>query len=442
MQRNQHNRREFLRTTATGAASAGMAAYFFTTPSGAEESKNDRLVAGAIGVGGMGRGDASSIARFADVVAVCDVDRKHAEQAAGHDRIGKGKADIYEDYRELLDRKDIDLVTISTPDHWHTKICIDAMRAGKHIYCQKPLTLTIEEGKQIRKVLDETGVVFQVGTQQRSTDRFAEAVALCREGRIGKVQRVICGIGGAPSGGPFKKEQPPAHLNWERWLGQAPLVDYIRERCHANFRWWYEYSGGKMTDWGAHHVDIAHWAADLTDTGPVLVEGLSWNHPVPFEDGYPTVDDSYNTATDFNVRCVFQNGVEIHIRHDGRNGCLIEGDQGRIFVSRGPLEGKAVEELKENPLPEDAVDKLFAGPQRHGDHYRNFIACVKSGTQPVSDVYSHHRAMTTCHLANIAIRLGRKIEWDPEAERIAGDDEAAQFERREQRQGYEIDVKV
>jgi predicted dehydrogenase len=442
MVRVEHNRREFLKTTATGAAAAGMTAYFFTSSSQAQESKNGRLVAGAIGLGGMGRGDAGSIARFADIVAVCDVDRRHAEHAAAHERIGKGKADVYEDYRELLARDDIDLVTISTPDHWHTKICIDAMRAGKHIYCQKPLTLTIEEGKQIRKVLDETGVIFQVGTQQRSTDRFADAVALCREGRLGKIQRITCSIGSEPPGGPFRKSKPPEHLNWERWLGQAPLVDYIRERCHFTFRWWYEYSGGKMTDWGAHHVDIAHWAADLTDTGPVSVEGRSWEHPVPFSQGYPTVDDSYNTATQFDVRCVFANGVEIIIRHDGRNGCLIEGDEGRIFVSRGPLEGKPVEELEHNPLPEGAIEKLFAGPQRKGDHYRNFIECVKSGTTPVSDVHSHHRAITTCHLANIAIRLGRKIQWDPEAERIVGDDEAASFERREQREGYEIDVEV
>jgi predicted dehydrogenase len=440
--RRGHNRREFIRSTATGAAAAGMAAYFFTSPSRAQESKNDRLVAGSIGLGGMGHGDARSIARFADIVAVCDVDRTHAEHAAADEHIGKGKAEIYEDYRGLLDRQDINLVTISTPDHWHTKIAIDAMRAGKHIYCQKPLTLTIEEGKQIRKVLDETGVVFQVGTQQRSTDGFAKAVALCRAGRLGKLQTITCSIGGAPAGGPFQKKSPPEHLNWERWLGQTPLVDYIPERCHGNFRWWYEYSGGKMTDWGAHHVDIAHWAADLADTGPISVEGLSATHPVPFEHGYPIVDDSYNTATAFAVRCVFANGVEFIIRDDGRNGVLIEGDQGRIFVSRGPLEGKPVEDLRDNPLPEDAVDKLFAGPQRHGDHYRNFIECVKSGTTPVSDVPSHHRAITTCHLANIAIRLGRKIEWDPAAERIVGDDEAAAFERREQRAGYAIDVQV
>ena len=437
------NRREFLRHTATGAASAGMAAYFFTSRSpAAVESPSDRLRAGSIGLGGMGRGDSSNIARFADIVAVCDVDRKHAESAAADQRIGKGKADIYEDYRELLDRQDLDLVTISTPDHWHSKIAIDAMRAGKHIYCQKPLTLTIEEGQQIRKVLQETGVTFQVGTQQRSHGPFAKAVAMCRDGRIGNVQKVSVRIGGAPRGGPFAKQAPPAHLNWDRWLGQTPLVDYIPQRCHGNFRWWYEYSGGKMTDWGAHHVDIAHWAAALTDTGPVSVEGLTYTHPVPYRDGYPTVDDSYNTATEFLVRCVFKNGVEFEIRHDEDNGCLITGDEGRIFVNRGKLTGGPVKRLEDDPLPEDAIDRLYAGSQQHGNHYRNFIECVKSGTQPISDVYSHHRALTTCHLANIAIRLGRRIEWDPVAEKIVGDEEAASFQRREQRAGYEIDVKV
>ena len=168
--------------------------------------------------------------------------------------MAKGEATGYQDYRKILDRKDIDFVTIGTTDHWHTRIAIQAMQAGKDVYCEKPLTLTIEEGKQICKVAKETGRVFQVGTQQRSemSQRFLTAIGIIREGRIGAIKKVTCNIGSSPTGGPFKKSDPPANLDWNNWLGQAPKVDYIKERAHYLFRWWYEYSGGKMTDWGAH----------------------------------------------------------------------------------------------------------------------------------------------------------------------------------------------
>ncbi len=261
---------------------------------------------------------------------------------------------------------------------------------------------------------------------------------MCQDGRLGRITKVQSAIGGAPAGGPFKKEDPPANLNWDAWLGQAPVVDYIRQRCHGNFRWWYEYSGGKMTDWGAHHVDIAHWALGAHDTGPELVEGKA-THPVPFKDGYPTKDDHFNTATAFNISCKFNDGREIVIRHDTDNGCLIEGENGRMFVNRGRLTGAPVEQLKDKPLPEDAITKAYKG-KKPGHHMRNFIECVKDRSQPISDVFSHHRALTTCHLANISIRLQRPIKWDPEKEQIIGDDEANSFVKRSQRQGYEIKV--
>jgi predicted dehydrogenase len=433
-----------LRDSATASAGIaipyllGSARTAFSQDAKAQE-KNDRPLVGAIGCGGQGSGIANRARQFGDVVAVCDVDQNRAE--AARQRLAGGNADVFKDYRHLLDRKDIDVVTIGTPDHWHTRIAIHALQAGKDVYCEKPLTLTIDEGKLICQVVKATKRVFQVGTQQRSEGPFAKALAIVRDGRIGKVQRVTVAIGGAPRGGPFPKTDPPPNLDWDMWLGQAPKVDYIAKRCHYEFRWWYEYSGGKMTDWGAHHVDIAHWVIGAADTGPTEIAGEA-EHPVELKDGYPVADDQYNTALTFNVRCKFADGVELFIRHKAEefdNGVMIEGDQGRIFVNRGKLTGKAVDELAEKPLADDAITKVCKG-QEHGNHMRNFFACIKTREQPISDVFSHHRALTTCHLANIAIRLGRTLQWDPQKEQIIGDAVANGWQQREQRQGYEITV--
>ena len=302
--------------------------------------------------------------------------------------------------------------------------------------------MTVDEGKQIIKVQKETKRVFQVGTQQRSEMglRFLKAVAIVKAGRLGKMKKVICSIGGAPVQGPFPKVKPPSNLNWEMWLGQAPKVDYIKKRCHYQFRWWYEYSGGKLTDWGAHHVDIAQWAIGMDHTGPTSVKVLMAKHPVPFKDGHPTQDDRFNTSHQFQVQCMFPNGVEMIIRHDKRNGIVFEGEDGVMFVSRGKLEGTPVTELKDDPLPEDALTKLYKGkkPGGRNAHMRNFFECLRTREQPISDVVTHHRAVTTCHLANIAIRLDRPLKWDAKKEQITGDDDANKWLKRKQRKGYEI----
>ncbi len=193
-------------------------------------------------------------------MAVCDVDRFHADEARD---INFKKAEIYDDYRKLLDRKDIEAVTIGTPDHWHTAIALAALDAGKHVYCEKPLTLTIDEGKQLVAAVKRTGKTFQVGTQQRGDQwqLFGRAVATVRSGQLGKIKKVTVHLPSSTiAGGPFASEPVPDGLNWDFWQGQAPPVDYVPERCHHNFRWWYDYSGGIMTDWGAHHIDIAQWA--------------------------------------------------------------------------------------------------------------------------------------------------------------------------------------
>jgi predicted dehydrogenase len=467
MSRNNASRRDFLKTSAAAAA-ASVPYFIWGSPLIAQDakttSKNDRPILGCIGTGDRWNAVGPQAMNFADCVAVCDVDANHAEKGktkALEQNAKKGRerqVDVYEDYRKLLDRKDIEVVTIVTPDHWHSKIAIEAMKAGKDVYCEKPLTLTIDEGKQILKVLKETGRVFQVGTQQRSemavnrgqvAQGFLTAVAMCHEGRLGKIQSVECRIGGSTKSPELPEVPVPSGLNWEMWLGQAPLAKYVSSptgssnraypasRCHYEFRWWYEYSGGKMTDWGAHHIDIAQWAIGMDNTGPTSVEGLMAVHPVEFKNGWPTVDNQYNAATKFDVKCMYPNGVELHILSDGENGIQINGDKGELFVSRSALRGSAFDALKDNPLPEGTLTKLYKG-KKPGNHMANFFECCKDRTQPISDVATHHRTMTTAHLANIAIRLGRKLNWDAQKEQIVGDNEANKWQKREQRKGYEV----
>lgn len=436
-------RRDFIRTTAL-AAGAGLTVPYFpwTAKAFANQEKNDRPLIGCIGTGSMGTGDAHGHNNFGDIVAVCDVDTNHAERAKNDERIGKGKADVYTDYRKVLERDDIDVVSIVTPDHWHVKIAIEALMAGKHVFCQKPLTLTLEENQLIRDACRKhKDQVFLVGTQQRSDkDRFLRAVNLVQKGLLGDIQKITCGVGGGDVGGPFKKEDPPKNLNWDMWLGQAPEVEYIKQRCHYQFRWWYEYSGGKFTDWGAHHVDIACWAigADKDGVGPVEFDGSDAKHPVPFEDGHPTKDDHYNTSHDYAVKCKFADGVEMVVDSRSENGILFEGTKGRIFVNRGKITGKPIEEnWDEGQFTQDDLTRLYKGKPHEG-HKNNFYRCIREGGLTVSDVDTHVQAMNVCHLAAIAARLGRTVKWDPKAEKITGDDQAASFFAREPRSGYEI----
>ena len=407
----------------------------------------DKRVFAADGRYGVGK----QFPRFGDIVSVCDVDANRLSRAKDIVKGWLGRApEGTGDYRKIIDDPNIDVVHVSTPDHWHAKVAIEAMLAGKDVYCEKPMTLTIEEGQLICKVCKQTGAIFQVGTQQRSGRQFLKAIAMIREGRIGKLERVQCGIGGAPASPELAVAKPPAHLDWDQWLGPAPMAKFhfkadapniIKSwsRSHYEFRWWYEYSGGKLTDWGAHHVDIATWGMDKTKTGPVLVDPVMVEHPVPFRDGYPTVVNQYNTATKFNIKAVYEDGVELTMRHDTDNGILFEGTEGRIFVNRGKLVGKAVEELASNPLPDGAIEKVYKNRELT-DHVANFFEAVAAREEPISDVFSHHRALTTCHLAGIAARLGRKIRWDPKNEKVIGDKLAQSLVARQKRQRFEIEL--
>jgi len=389
---------------------------------------------GAIGLRYQGSVIAEKAAKYGDLTALCDVDRHVREQA----RAAFGStAAIFEDYRELLGRKDVDIVLIGTPDHWHSKMLIDACRAGKDVYCEKPLTLTVDEGRHVRDVVKSTGKIVQVGSWQRSDQRFRLAVEMVRAGRIGRLESVEVILGKNEVGGPFVATEAPRHFNWNLWQGQAPDVPYIAERSHYTFRWWQEYSGGQMTDWGAHHVDIAQWGIN---SQPVEISGRGT---------FPQTKNGYNVPVDFEATVRFANGVVLTIGDTGRNGILFSGTEGRIFVNRGTLSGSPVEALQSEPLPREQFtvydfDNL-SRPERSGkldaivNHMGNFFDCIEQRRTPLSDVESQHRSISTCHLANIAIRLGRTLKWDPVAECFPDDVEASGYLSRPQRSGFEVD---
>ncbi len=440
MMQPKSSRRNFLATTLAGGGLLATFPAFHGSPATAQDkprsdkprSKVERLGVGCIGLRYQGSVIANKAHRYGDVVAVCDVDKNVRDPVKA--AFGSTPRD-FQDYQDLLARSDVDLVTIGTPDHWHTKMVIDACRAGKDVYCEKPLTLTIDEGKILRQVVKETGRVVQVGSWQRSDQRFRQAVEMVRQGRIGKLQRVDVILGKNNTGGPFQRRPVPGNFQWDMWQGQTPDVAYLEERSHYTFRWWYEYSGGQMTDWGAHHLDIAQWAIDSL---PVEIDTQA---------KFPSVSDGYNVATDFSATYTYQNGVTMTVADTGRNGILFTGDAGRLFVNRGSLQGKPVEDLATQPLSREAwkaydFDNLQR-PERAGkldaivNHMGNFFDCVEARKTPVSDIESQHRSVSTCHLGNISMRLGRKLRWNPKSETFVGDAEADGWLRREQRSGYE-----
>ncbi|MFO0791623.1 MAG: Gfo/Idh/MocA family oxidoreductase [Pirellulales bacterium] len=450
------SRREFFQRSAAAGALASVPYSWAYAKS--ESAKSDKLTVAAIGVGGsrgafsQGTGIAMRASQFGRMIAVCDVDVVHAAEFNGK---FDNKLAMYSDYRKLLDREKPDIVTIGTPDHWHVPIAIAALRAGCDVYCEKPLTLTIDEGKQIVKAVKESGKIFQVGTQQRSENenRFLKAIAIVKSGRLGKKVNAHVAIGGAPDGGPFKTTDPPAGLNWDMWQGPANPADYCLER-RKEFRWFYDYSGGKMTDWGAHHIDIAQWALGHDHSGPVKIHGkgkfpptvpdnFDWNAYLAGKEKLP---NGYQTLMQFDIDLVYDDGSVINVNdeYDAKddktkfpNGILFEGEDGRIFVNREKLTGKPVEDMTkedQKKLDEEVV-KLYGGKQP-GNHMQNFFDCVKSRETPISDVETHHRTMTCCHLCNITMLLGRELKWDPKKQEFEGDEQATMLMSRPRREKY------
>ena len=471
-----NNRRTFLK--AATVTSVLTPYWFSTSKTLADEtkSKNDRPAVGSIGLGGRGSGICGNASRYGDIVAVCDVDEKHAARA--NERFSGGKADTYEDYRKLLARQDIDIVTIGTPDHWHVPIALHALEHGADVYCEKPLTLTIAEGELIKKAVKDSGRVFQVGTQQRSTNLFMYAVAIVRSGRLGENVVAHCGIDGAPSGGPFETSDVPEGLDWDLWLGPAAKADYSEERRRF-FRWYLEYSGGKMTDWGAHHVDIAQWALDLGQTNietvsgtgvlpPVIPDDFNWSQ---YFDGEADLPNAYNAATKFNIDLEFEGGKKISVNNKYEsgstsfgNGILFEGDKGRMFVNRGKLQGSIIKDIFGADLEKKKVDgkqtnnyracfdrvdektktefaeafKTLNKGKKVTSHMKNFFACLEDRSEPMSDVDSHVNSMNSLHMCNIALMLGRELKWDAAAQNFGSDDQANALITRKRREGFEL----
>lgn len=428
-------RRQALRAAAAFASLGFIPPVTFATAAPATKARHrvERPGIGAIGLRYQGTVITEKAREYGDIVAVCDVDRHVREQA----RASFGSTpQIFENYVDLLQRKEVDVVLIGAPDHWHSKMLMDACRAGKDVYCEKPLTLTIDEGKRIREVASASQQVIQVGSWQRSDHRFRQAVEMVRSGRIGTLQTVEVILGKNEVGGPFERTAAPKNLNWNLWQGQTPDVPYIAERAHYTFRWWLEYSGGQITDWGAHHVDIAQWAIN---SNPVEITGKA---------KYPQVMDGYNVPIDFESVVRFENGVVMTISDTGRNGILFSGTEGRVFVNRGTLTGKPVEDLATRPLPREQFQVYdfdnLSRPERSGkldaivNHMGNFFDCIESRRQPISDVESQHRSVSTCHLSNISMKLGRTLKWDPVTETFVNDSDANQLLSRPQRSGFEV----
>ena len=439
---HQFSRRSFIRRCSAAAAATGLPLWFVERElASAQEpvkpvAPNDRPALALIGCGGMGGQDARDALRFGDIVAVCDVDRNHLDRAVeAFSKDGK-VPERFTDFRKLLERGEIDAVINGTPDHWHSLINIAAARAKKDIYSEKPLTLTIDEGKQVVKAVRENKVILQTGTQQRSSQRFRMACELVRNGRIGTLKEVSVWLPAGLRGGPFASKPVPAQLDWDFWQGQAPFAEYVPERCHANFRNWYDYSGGTMTDWGAHHMDIGYWAVGLP--APTKVESKALATLVP---------GGYTTPSEYEVKFTYPNGVIFNVRTTAddspygavinpqgqRNGIRFEGTDGWIWVNRDKIEATDREMLSK-PLPEGAEKLYFSN-----DHKGNFFECMRTRKDPICAVEIGHRSASVCHLGAISLRTGKTLQWDPENEIFTGEHaaEGNGYLAREMRKPYD-----
>ena len=394
---------------------------------------SNRITLGMIGVGGHGR--STNLKGFlgqtdARVLAVCDVDSRQIEKAKDlvSARYGKISANMPDGALEVLARGDIDAVMVSTPDHWHVPISVAAAKAGKDICCEKP-TLTIAEGRVLSDTISKYKRVFQMSTEDRSIYVYHRMAELVRNGRIGKLHTIRVGLPGGwrISGDPatVRQQQPvPDGFDYDMWLGPAPYAPYAPGRCHWNFRWILDYSGGQLTDWGAHIVDTAQWGNDTERTGPVEIEG--W--------GVFPEDALYDTATDYRIEYKYANGVtmiitsgEVHLRFEGTEGWV--GNTGW----RGNLQAE----------PKSILDSVIGPDEIHlytepaGEH-RNFLDCVKTRRDPYFPAEVGHRCCTVMHLGNISMLLGRKLKWDPDKEIFPSDAEADRLLSRPMRSPWHL----
>jgi predicted dehydrogenase len=418
------NRRQLSRRRFVAGVAASMAVPMFIPRHALGDDNNapasEKMRLGVIGIGTMAYG--SHLPHFlrmpeVQVVAVCDVDtnRREAGKKRVDDAYGNSNCATFVDYRELLERGEVDAVMCTTPDHWHANIILDTCQAGKDMYCEKPLTNTLAEAKWVMDAVKASETIFQTGSQQRADNNFRYACELVQNGRIGKIQQVMVGVGGPPRPCNLPGEEMEPGLDWDRWLGVAPMRPYSSvlspRGMHSHFPSWRnfsEYGGGGMTDWGAHHFDIAQWGLDMDQSGPVEI--------VPPE----------NPASGRGVRFVYANGTEVV--HGGRGGITFIGTDGEIFVTRGQLESTPEEVIKQ-PIGEDEK-RLYAAPGGgHGGHRQDWVNCVLSRKQPNCPVEIGARTVAVCHLGNIAYVHGEELDgqslkWDPEKWQFVDNDAA------------------
>ena len=386
-----------------------------------------RLTLGFIGLGSMGMRHVKGFLLENDcqITAVCDVDAPRRAAAVKEITASYGTKDCraYNDFRELIGLDDIDALVISVPDHWHAITGIAGARAGKDIYGEKPLALTIDEGREMVRAINRYGCVWQMGSWQRSTDHFRRACEFVRNKRIGKLTRVEVGIGIGKRIGPQPDMPVPEGFDYDRWLGPAPWAPYTEKRCHWNFRWILDYSGGQVTDWGAHHIDIAHWGMDADATGPVEVVGSG---------DFPT--GLWNAAVTYRFTCTYANGVILEVASNNflKQGVRWIGDAGWIHVTRAGLDAHPKALLKEELGPDEIHLPRPPGDHRQG-HRRDFLRCISTRGKPITPIEVGHRSVTVAHLGNIAMLTGRKIRWDPKREKILDDPTAERMLRRPMR---------
>jgi len=430
------SRRGFLKTS---AAAAGAVAFPYIIPSsalgaGGAVAPSDRTVMGCVGVGSQGTGNMRGFLnkRRVQIVAVCDVDRAHRDRAKGlvDERYDNEDCAGYNDFRELLARTDLDAVSIALPDHWHSVPAIMAAKAGFDIYAEKPLSLTIPEGRAMCDAVHKSGRIWQTGSWQRSQSHFRFACELVRNGRIGKVATVKVGLPTGPTCDPQPEMPIPEGFDYDFWLGPAPYAPYTEKRCHWNFRWILDYSGGQLTDWAAHHCDIANWGMGTEYTGPVEVEG----------DGEYPRDGLWDAATNYRFYAkyapgaspVAPDGFVMDVSNKNRGGALWEGEDGWVWVDRGGMDAEPKALLK------DVIEPNETPLYRSRDHSDNFLDCVRSRATTITPIEVAHRAISIAHLGNIAMRLEKKIRWDPEAERLDNDPEAERLLTRAMRGTWHV----
>jgi predicted dehydrogenase len=418
MTKSNLSRRQFLRNAA--GVSAGIAGFPYIISSSAlgkdgAAAPSERITIGCIGVGGQGTGNMENFLgkKEAQVVAVCDVDQRNRDRAKGivDKKYGNSDCQTYRDFREVIARADIDALSLATPDHWHSIPVIMAARAGKDIYGEKPLARTIHEAKLMRDTMNKYSRIWQTGSWQRSVDNFRHGCELVRNGRIGKVTRVEVGL---PTGGGSDNKPVvpvPEGLDWDFWLGPAPWVPF-RGVYHWDWRWIMDYSGGQLTDWAGHHIDIAHWGLGLDDTGPVEIEGKGV---------YPK-DGIFNVPTEYKFTCKYANGLEMVVANDRQvpkgMGTVWYGEKGWVHVDRGRQATEPASLWNETIGPNE--DRLYESR----DHHQNFLDCVKSRKPTITPISVACRSISVGLLGEIAMLLERKVRWNPVKEQFVNDDEA------------------